>query len=132
MGGNNTNTINNFKIPHKKITSPLLTKGVPLLYNVGIMNKTITTTNKSLNTKYKPKSYKSYEDYKSKTKNQPQPEDDVLVSIIGTLVSMVLAAVLFFGVIHPITSTPFWGAKLLFVILGGWILFLFKGFGGGV
>jgi len=82
------------------------------------MNK---TTNKSLNTKYKPKS-----------KTQPQPEDDVLVSIIGTIVSMVLAAVLFFGVIRPITSTPFWGAKLLFVILGGWILFLFKGFGGGV
>ena len=100
-----------------------MTKGVPLLYNVGIMNK---TTNKSLNTKYKPKSYKS------KSKTQPQPEDDVLVSIIGATISMVLAAVLFFGVIHPITSTPFWGAKLLFVILGGWILFLFKGFGGGV
>ena len=98
-----------------------MTKGVPLLYNVGIMNKTITTTNKS----------KSLNN-KSKTKNQPQPEDDVLVSIIGTIVGMVLAAVLFFGVIHPITSTPFWGAKLLFIILGGWILFLFKGFGGGV
>lgn len=108
-----------------------MTKGVPLLYNVGIMNKTITTTNKSKSLNNN-NHYKSYKDYKSKTKNQPQPEDDVLVSIIGTIVGMVLAAVLFFGVIHPITSTPFWGAKLLFVILGGWILFLFKGFGGGV
>jgi len=83
------------------------------------MNKTTNKT-KSLNTKYK-----------SKSKNQVQ-EDDTVLNIIGATIGMGLAAVLFFWVIHPITSTPFWGVKLLFVILGGWILFLFKGFGGGV
>ena len=105
-----------------------MTKGVPLLYNVNIMNKTITTTNKS---KSHERSELAVKPLKSKTKNQVQ-EDDTVLNIIGATISMGLAAVLFFGIIQPITSTPFWGAKLLFVILGGWILFLFKGFGGGV
>jgi hypothetical protein len=92
------------------------------------MNKTTTTTNKS---KSHERSELAAKPLKSKSKNQVQ-EDDTVLNIIGATISMGLAAVLFFGVIHPITSTPFWGAKLLFVILGGWILFLFKGFGGGV
>lgn len=108
-----------------------MTKGVPLLYNVDIMNKTTNKTNKSLNTKSHERSELAAKPLKSKTKNQVQ-EDDTVLNIIGATISMVLAAVLFFGVIRPITSTPNFGAKVLFVILGGWILFLFKGFGGGV
>lgn len=92
------------------------------------MNKTITTTNKS---KSHERSELAVKPLKSKSKNQVQ-EDDTALNIIGTIIGMGLAAVLFFGVILPIISAPFWGAKLLFVILGGWILFLFKGFGGGV
>lgn len=94
------------------------------------MNKTANKT-KSLNTKSHKRSELAAKPLKSKTKNQVQ-EDDTVLNIIGVTIGMVLAAVLFFGVIRPITSTPFWGVKLLFVILGGWILFLFKGFGGGV
>ena len=124
----NTNTKSTSLTSHKKYITPPLTKGVPLLYNVNIMNKTTTTTNKS---KSHERSELAAKPLKSKSKNQVQ-EDDTVLNIIGATISMVLAAVLFFGVIRPITSTPFWGAKLLFVILGGWILFLFKGFGGGV
>lgn len=119
MGVNNTNTINNFKIPHKKITPPLLTKGVPLLYNVNIMNKTITTTNKSKSLNNN-NHYKSYKDYKSKSKNQVQ-ENDTALNIIGTIIGMGLAAVLFFGVILPIISAPNFGAKVLFFIVFWWL-----------
>lgn len=122
MGGNNTNTINNFKIPHKKITSTYLTKGVPLLYNVGIMNKTITTTNKSksLNNKSHERSELAAKPLKSKSKNQVQ-EDDTALNIIGTIIGMGLAAVLFFGVILPIISAPNFGAKVLFFIVFWWL-----------
>lgn len=108
-----------------------MTKGVPLLYNVDIMNKTTNKSNKSLNTKSHERSGLTAKPLKSKTKNQVQ-EDDTVLNIIGTIIGMGLAAVLFFGVILPIISAPNFGAKVLFVILGGWILFLFKGFGGGV
>ena len=84
------------------------------------MNKTITTTNKSKSLNNN-NHYKSYKDYKSKTKNQPQPEDDALVSIIGTIIGMGLAAVLFFGVILPIISAPNFGAKVLFFIVFWWL-----------
>lgn len=84
------------------------------------MNETITTTNKSKSLNNN-NHYKSYKDYKSKTKNQPQPEDDALVSIIGTIIGMGLAAVLFFGVILPIISAPNFGAKVLFFIVFWWL-----------
>lgn len=82
------------------------------------MNKTIATTNNNYN---KPH-------YKS-TKSKSQDEDELL-NIIGALVGMMLATFLFFMIISPITSTPGWGGQLLFFIVGGWILFLFKAFGG--
>lgn len=88
-----------------------MTKGVPLLYNVNIMNKTITTTtNKS----------KSHERSESKSKNQVQ-EDDTALNIIGAIIGMGLAAVLFFGVILPIISAPNFGAKVLFFIVFWWL-----------
>lgn len=109
-----TNTKNGSNNSCLKNTSPLLTKGVPLLYNVDIMNKTIT---KTTNNRYKS------------TKSKSQDEDELL-NIIGALVGMMLATFLFFMIISPITSTPGWGGQLLFFIVGGWILFLFKAFGG--
>lgn len=112
-----TNTKNDSNNSCLKNISPLLTKGVPLLYNVGIMNKTIATTNN-----YNKSHYKS-------TKSKSQDEDELL-NIIGALVGMMLATFLFFMIISPITSTPGWGGQLLFFIVGGWILFLFKAFGG--
>lgn len=113
-----TNTKNDSNNSCLKNTSPLLTKGVLLLYNVSIMNKTITTTTTTTNNNR----------YKS-TKSKSQDEDELL-NIIGALVGMMLATFLFFMIISPITSTPGWGGQLLFFIVGGWILFLFKAFGG--
>ena len=96
-----------------------MTKGVPLLYNVNIMNKTTNKT-KSLNTKSHKRSELAAKPLKSKSKNQVQ-EDDTALDIIGTIISMGLAAVLFFGVILPIISTPNFGAKVLFFIVFWWI-----------
>ena len=84
------------------------------------MNKTITKTiTKTTNNRYKS----------TKSKSQDEDEDELL-NIIGALVGMMLATFLFFMIISPITSTPGWGGQLLFFIVGGWILFLFKAFGG--
>lgn len=94
-----------------------MTKGVPLLYNVNIMNKTITTTNKS---KSHERSELAAKPLKSKSKNQVQ-EDDTALNIIGTIIGMGLAAVLFFGVILPIISAPNFGAKVLFFIVFWWL-----------
>ena len=96
-----------------------MTKGVPLLYNVNIMNKTTNKT-KSLNTKSHERSELAAKPLKSKSKNQVQ-EDDTALDIIGTIISMGLAAVLFFGVILPIISAPNFGAKVLFFIVFWWI-----------
>lgn len=94
-----------------------MTKGVPLLYNVNIMNKTITTTNKS---KSHERSELAAKPLKSKSKNQVQ-ENDTALNIIGTIIGMGLAAVLFFGVILPIISAPNFGAKVLFFIVFWWL-----------
>lgn len=99
----------------QKITSTYLTKGVPLLYNVGIMNKTTTTTNKSKSHERSELAAKPL-----KSKNQVQ-EDDTALNIIGTIIGMGLAAVLFFGVILPIISAPNFGAKVLFFIVFWWL-----------
>ena len=92
-----------------------MTKGVPLLYNVGIMNKTTTTTNKSKSHERSELAAKPL-----KSKNQVQ-EDDTALNIIGTIIGMGLAAVLFFGVILPIISAPNFGAKVLFFIVFWWL-----------
>lgn len=92
-----------------------MTKGVPLLYNVNIMNKTITTTNKSKSHERSELAVKPL-----KSKNQVQ-EDDTALNIIGTIIGMGLAAVLFFGVILPIISAPNFGAKVLFFIVFWWL-----------
>ena len=100
------------------------------------MNKTTNKT-KSLNTKSherselavkplksKSKSHERSElavkPLKSKSKNQVQ-EDDTALDIIGTIIGMGLAAVLFFGVILPIISAPNFGAKVLFFIVFWWL-----------
>ena len=101
---NLTNTKSTSLTSHQKITSTYLTKGVPLLYNVNIMNKTTTKTTTN----------------KSKSKNQVQ-ENDTALNIIGTIIGMGLAAVLFFGVILPIISAPNFGAKVLFFVVFWWL-----------
>lgn len=82
------------------------------------MNKTTTTTNKS---KSHERSELAAKPLKSKTKNQPQSENDTALNIIGTIIGMGLAAVLFFGVILPIISAPNFGAKVLFFIVFWWL-----------
>lgn len=81
------------------------------------MNKTTTTTNK---TKSHERSELAAKPLKSKSKNQVQ-EDDTALNIIGTIIGMGLAAVLFFGVILPIISAPNFGAKVLFFIVFWWL-----------
>lgn len=99
-----------------------MTKGVPLLYNVNIMNKTTITTNKSksLNNKSHERGELAAKPLKSKSKNQVQ-ENDTALNIIGTIIGMGLAAVLFFGIILPIISAPNFGAKVLFFIVFWWL-----------
>ena len=105
----------------RKITSTYLTKGVPLLYNVNIMNKT-TNKSKSLNNKSHKRSELAAKPLKSKSKSKNQvQEDDTALNIIGTIIGMGLAAVLFFGVILPIISAPNFGAKVLFFIVFWWL-----------
>lgn len=84
------------------------------------MNKTTNKSNKSLNTKSHERSELAAKPLKSKTKNQVQ-EDDTALNIIGTIIGMGLAAVLFFGVILPIISAPNFGAKVLFFIVFWWL-----------
>ena len=114
-----------------------MTKGVPLLYNVNIMNKTTTTTttNKSKSherselaakplksherSELAAKPLKSHE--RSELAAKPLQEDDTFINIIGTIIGMGLAAVLFFGVILPIISAPNFGAKVLFFIVFWWL-----------
>lgn len=93
-----TNTINNFKISSQKITSTYLTKGVPLLYNVGIMNKTTTKTT-------------------NKTKPKPKSEDDMLIEGVACTVGLLLGFLIGACVV---SSVPGWGLlAFFFLILGG-------------
>lgn len=79
------------------------------------MNKT-TNKSKSLNTKSHERSELAAKPLKSKSQ-----EDDTALNIIGTIIGMGLAAVLFFGVILPIISAPNFGAKVLFFIVFWWL-----------
>jgi hypothetical protein len=78
------------------------------------MNKTTNKT-KSLNTKSHERSELAAKPLKSKSEN------DTALNIIGTIIGMGLAAVLFFGVILPIISAPNFGAKVLFFIVFWWL-----------
>jgi hypothetical protein len=115
VGVNNTNTINNFKIPHKKITSTYLTKGVPLLYNVGIMNKTTNKT-KSLNTKSHERSELAAKPLK--TKKEEMTPLDAICLIAALCLGFFIASLLVAAIPGPILGL----LLLLFFFFGGWML----------
>ena len=85
-----------------------MTKGVPLLYNVNIMNKTITTTNKSksLNTK----------------RSKSQSEEDAIIKAVCTLVALLLGFFIASCIVSAVPG-PILGLLLFFFFFfGGWML----------